>query len=319
MKNFKKTRTALIISILCAAAMLTACGNGAGSSKNTGNSESSSEWWDTSKEGMEEEETTAAESDTKPAEAPAETTESTTEDSSEQETSSATDSDSSQSSGDKNSNKSGNGQNGGSNKNDNKDKSDVAREEVENDIIINGERNHHWGGLRWVKVNGYEFDSIYITKHLDLFMDCAQVQKTDKIHYNPSDDNDDVFFYGNGYSAEGVDGCVYVEVVPVIMGSLPSTDEVDLSKPEGYYLIRSLYANEDTPEELGVTFAGIKIGDSKEKIEKLYGAGGNTNGYTYYADKEGALLLTYDEDDKVKEMYLFIDYEDYLKIKYTME
>lgn len=318
MKNFKKTRTALIISALCAAAMLTACGNSAGSPKNTGNSESSSEWWDTSKEGMEEEETTAAESDTKPAE----TTESTTEDSSEQETSSATDSDSSQDSsqgGDKNSNKSGNGQNGSGNKNDNKDKSDTASEEVENDIIINGERNHHWGGLRWVKVNGYEFDSIYITKHLDLFMDCAQVQKTDKIHYNPSDDNDDVFFYGNGYSAEGIDGCLYVEVVPVIMGSLPSTDEVDLSKPEGYYLIRSLYANEDTPEELGVTFAGIKIGDSKEEIEKLYGAGGNTNGYTYYADKEGALLLTYDEDDKVKEMYLFIDYEDYLKIKYTME
>lgn len=228
------------------------------------------------------------------------TTESTAEDSSEQETSSANDSDSSQGS-------------------DKKDKSDIAHEEVENDIIINGERNHHWGGLRWVKVNGFEFDNIYIDKYLDVFMDCAQVQKTDKIHYNPSNDNDDVFFYGNGYSAEGVDGCVYVEVVPVVMGSRPSTDDVDLSKPEGYYLIRSLYANEDTPEELGVTFAGIKIGDSKERVEGLYGAGGNTNGYTYYADKEGALLLTYDEDDKVKEMYLFVDYESYLKIKYTEE
>lgn len=228
------------------------------------------------------------------------TTESTAEDSSEQETSSANDSDSSQGS-------------------DKKDKSDIAHEEVENDIIINGERNHHWGGLRWVKVNGFEFDNIYIDKYLDVFMDYAQVQKTDKIHYNPSNDNDDVFFYGNGYSAEGVDGCVYVEVVPVVMGSRPSTDDVDLSKPEGYYLIRSLYANEDTPEELGVTFAGIKIGDSKERVEGLYGAGGNTNGYTYYADKEGALLLTYDEDDKVKEMYLFVDYESYLKIKYTEE
>jgi hypothetical protein len=242
------------------------------------------------------------------------TTESTAEASSEQETSSATDSDSSQGNGKNNS-----GQNDGGDKSDKKDKSDIAHEEVENDIIINGEKNHHWSGLRWVKVNGFEFDNIYIDKYLDVFMDCAQVQKTDKIHCNPSNDNDDVFFYGNGYSAEGVDGCVYVEVVPVVMGSRPSTDDVDLSKPEGYYLIRSLYANEDTPEELGVTFAGIKIGDSKERVEGLYGAGGNTNGYTYYANKEGALLLTYDEDDKVKEMYLFVDYESYLKIKYTEE
>ena len=246
------------------------------------------------------------------------TAESTTDDSSEQETSSATDSENSQGS-DSNGDKSSDGDQNGSGDNGEEEKPEINHEEVEDDIIINGEKNHHWGGLRWVKVNGYDFDDIYITKHLDLFMECAQVQKTDKIHYNPSDDNDGVFFYGNGYGAEGIDGCVYVEVVPVIMGSLPSTDEVDLSKPEGYYLIRSLYANEDTPEELGVTFAGIKIGDSKERVEELYGAGGNTNGYTYYADKEGALLLTYDEDDKVKEMYLFIDYEDYLKIKYTME
>lgn len=239
------------------------------------------------------------------------TAESTTDDSSEQETSSATDSENSQGGSKNDGDQNGSGDNG------KEDKPEINHEEVENDIIINGEKNHHWGGLRWVKVNGYDFDDIYITEHLDLFMECAQVKKTDKVHYNPSDDNDGVFFYGNGYGAEGIDGCLYVEVVPVIMGSLPSTDEVDLSKPEGYYLIRSLYANEDTPEELGVTFAGIKIGDSKEKIEKLYGAGGNTNGYTYYADKEGALLLTYDEDDKVKEMYLFVDYKDYLKIKYT--
>lgn len=306
MKNFKKTRTVLIMSAVCAAAMLTACGNHGSSSKSVNSNESTTEWWEVTKEGMEEEETTEAEST-------AITSEATTEASSEQETSSATDSDSSQGNG-----KSSSGQNGSGDKNDKKGKTE-NREEVENDIIINGERNHHWGGLRWVKVNGFEFDSIYIDKYLDVFMDCAQVQKTDKIHYNPSDDNDDVFFYGNGYSAEGIDGCVYVEVVPVVMGSRPSTDDVDLSKPEGYYLIRSLYANEDTPEELGVTFAGIKIGDSKERVEGLYGAGGNTNGYTYYADKEGALLLTYDEDDKVKEMYLFVDYESYLKIKYTKE
>lgn len=306
MKNFKKTRTVLIMSAVCAAAMLTACGNHGSSSKSVNSNESTTEWWEVTKEGMEEEETTEAENT-------AITSEATTEASSEQETSSATDSDSSQGNG-----KSSSGQNGSGDKNDKKDKTE-NREEVENDIIINGERNHHWGGLRWVKVNGFEFDSIYIDKYLDVFMDCAQVQKTDKIHYNPSDDNDDVFFYGNGYSAEGIDGCVYVEVVPVVMGSRPSTDDVDLSKPEGYYLIRSLYANEDTPEELGVTFAGIKIGDSKERVEGLYGAGGNTNGYTYYADKEGALLLTYDEDDKVKEMYLFVDYESYLKIKYTKE
>lgn len=307
MKNFKKTRTVLIMSAVCAAAMLTACGNHGSSSKSVNSNESTTEWWEVTKEGMEEEETTEAEST-------ATTSEAATEASSEQETSSATDSDSSQGNG-----KNSSGQNDGGDKSDKKDKSDIAHEEVENDIIINGEKNHHWGGLRWVKVNGFEFDSIYIDKYLDVFMDCAQVQKTDKIHYNPSDDNDDVFFYGNGYSAEGIDGCVYVEVVPVVMGSRPSTDDVDLSKPEGYYLIRSLYANEDTPEELGVTFAGIKIGDSKERVEGLYGAGGNTNGYTYYADKEGALLLTYNEDDKVKEMYLFVDYESYLKIKYTKE
>lgn len=309
MKNFKKTRTVLIMSAVCAAAMLTACGNHGSSSKSVNSNESTTEWWEVTKEGMEEEETTEAEST-------ATTSEAATEDSSEQETSSVTDSDSSQS--DNKSGKGGGGQNGSGDKSDKENKSET-REEVENDIIINGERNHHWGGLRWVKVNGFEFDSIYIDKYLDVFMDCAQVQKTDKIHYNPSDDNDDVFFYGNGYGAEGIDGCVYVEVVPVVMGSRPSTDDVDLSKPEGYYLIRSLYANEDTPEELGVTFAGIKIGDSKERVEGLYGAGGNTNGYTYYADKEGALLLTYDEDDKVKEMYLFVDYESYLKIKYTKE
>lgn len=306
MKNFKKTRTVLIMSAICAAAMLTACGNRGSSSKSANSNESTIEWWEVTKEGMKEEKTTEAEST-------AITSEAVTEASSEQETSSSTDSDSSQGN-DKNSS----GQNGGGYKSDKKNNSET-REEVENDIIINGERNHHWGGLRWVKVNGFEFDNIYIDKYLDVFMDCAQVQKTDKIHYNPSNDNDDVFFYGNGYSAEGVDGCVYVEVVPVVMGSRPSTDDVDLSKPEGYYLIRSLYANEDTPEELGVTFAGIKIGDSKERVEGLYGAGGNTNGYTYYADKEGALLLTYDEDDKVKEMYLFVDYESYLKIKYTKE
>lgn len=306
MKNFKKTRTVLIMSAVCAAAMLTACGNHGSSSKSVNSNESTIEWWEVTKEGMKEEKTTEAEST-------AITSEAVTEASSEQETSSATDSDSSQDN-DKNSSS----QNGGGYKSDKKNNSET-REEVENDIIINGERNHHWGGLRWVKVNGFEFDNIYIDKYLDVFMDCAQVQKTDKIHYNHSNDNDDVFFYGNGYSAEGVDGCVYVEVVPVVMGSRPSTDDVDLSKPEGYYLIRSLYANEDTPEELGVTFAGIKIGDSKERVEGLYGAGGNTNGYTYYADKEGALLLTYDEDDKVKEMYLFVDYESYLKIKYTKE
>lgn len=306
MKNFKKTRTVLIMSAVCAAAMLTACGNHGSSSKSVNSNESAIEWWEVTKEGMKEEKTTEAEST-------AITSEAATEASSEQETSSATDSDSSQGNG-----KNSSGQNDGGDKSDKKNNSET-REEVENDIIINGERNHHWGGLRWVKVNGFEFDNIYIDKYLDVFMDCAQVQKTDKIHYNPSNDNDDVFFYGNGYSAEGVDGCVYVEVVPVVMGSRPSTDDVDLSKPEGYYLIRSLYANEDTPEELGVTFAGIKIGDSKERVEGLYGAGGNTNGYTYYADKEGALLLTYDEDDKVKEMYLFVDYESYLKIKYTKE
>lgn len=306
MKNFKKTRTVLIMSAVCAAAMLTACGNHGSSSKSVNSNESAIEWWEVTKEGMKEEKTTEAEST-------AITSEAATEASSEQETSSATDSDSSQGNG-----KNSSGQNDGGDKSDKKNNSET-REEVENDIIINGERNHHWGGLRWVKVNGFEFDNIYIDKYLDVFMDYAQVQKTDKIHYNPSNDNDDVFFYGNGYSAEGVDGCVYVEVVPVVMGSRPSTDDVDLSKPEGYYLIRSLYANEDTPEELGVTFAGIKIGDSKERVEGLYGAGGNTNGYTYYADKEGALLLTYDEDDKVKEMYLFVDYESYLKIKYTKE
>lgn len=306
MKNFKKTRTVLIMSAVCAAAMLTACGNHGSSSKSVNSNESAIEWWEVTKEGMKEEKTTETEST-------AITSEAATEASSEQETSSATDSDSSQGNG-----KNSSGQNDGGDKSDKKNNSET-REEVENDIIINGERNHHWGGLRWVKVNGFEFDNIYIDKYLDVFMDYAQVQKTDKIHYNPSNDNDDVFFYGNGYSAEGVDGCVYVEVVPVVMGSRPSTDDVDLSKPEGYYLIRSLYANEDTPEELGVTFAGIKIGDSKERVEGLYGAGGNTNGYTYYADKEGALLLTYDEDDKVKEMYLFVDYESYLKIKYTKE
>lgn len=39
MKNFKKTRTVLIMSAVCAAAMLTACGNHGSSSKSVNSNE----------------------------------------------------------------------------------------------------------------------------------------------------------------------------------------------------------------------------------------------------------------------------------------
>lgn len=306
----KKSKTALFMSALCAVTMMTAaCGS---SESDSNESKPTSEWWDVNKEGMEEETTSAESSET-------ETTETMTEENSETEE--ATETTSEESTGGSSLDNSSDGSSGNSGS-PNSEAAEIP-EEVAVDIFINGERNVPNGiSLLAVTVNGYDDDDLKVggSDKLDTFIKCTGLQQNgDKLHYNPDDDDDNVFWYGQGYNSKSKDGCVYIEAVPVTESTMKPTD-IDPSQREGYYRIRSLYVSAEDISDLEVTFSGIKVGMEKSAVEKRFDNVGNeTSGYTYYANKEGAMLLSYNDADVVEEMYLFIDYQDFLKVKYAVQ
>lgn len=176
-------------------------------------------------------------------------------------------------------------------------------EEAAVDILINGEKNvSNSQPLLMVTVNGYDDDNLTIggSDKLDTLVKCIGLKRNDdKLHYNPDDDDDGVFWYGQGYNSSSKDGCVYIEAVPITEGTVKPTD-IDPSQREGYYRVRSLYVNNEVGD-IEVSFSGVKVGMTKADVEKRFAdAGGETSGYTYYANDNGALLLSYNDDDVVE-------------------
>lgn len=304
----KTTKTMILMSALCAAVMMTACGKDVSSDVDSKN-EQTTEWWEATNESMKEENATSEETTVEAETTESTTTETTVDAGAESEAASEGD----DSSG---SNSSG----GNSNNGNQKDPLKTEKEDITHDIIINGEHN--------IK-RRYAFDRIEVNdilledlEELDYMVSAAALQQdASNTFYNPSNDNDDIFWQGCSYGIEGIDGCFYIEAVPYTDGKVTAenTLSTDLSKPEGYWRIRSMYANADSIGDLDVKFmGGITIGMSREEIDSMFGnVECTTNGYSYYANKNGAILIRYNDNDLAEEIYSFIDYNDYLKIKYN--
>ncbi len=299
----KRTKTMIIVSALCLAVMMTACEKNANSTVD-GKNEQTTEWWEATNESMREKTTTSEETTVEE-----ETTESTGVETTED---AATESETTS--------ENGNFSDGNSDNGNQKEPIKTEKEDIIHDIIINGEHNiKRRYTFDRMEVNGILLEDL---ESLDYLVSAAALQQdASNIFYNPSNDSDDIFWQGCSYGIEGIDGCFYIEAVPYTDGKVTAenTLSTDLSKPEDYWRIRSMYANADSIGDLEVKFmGGITIGMSREEIDSMFGnVECTTSGYSYYANKNGAILIRYNDNDLAEEIYSFIDYNDYLKIKYN--
>lgn len=302
-----KMKYAKIIGTLLAvsAIALTGCGKNGGDSTGNG-TEDTSEWYDVSREDMEEAETTTT---TEVVTEPETTT--TTEDTSEPTEESSSEPDDSSSSGGDSSSGSGEKPSGGG-----QDKTEPAKKETlyYPDVEIYGDKNAlKYAELAEITINDIDYN--LTREDLDEIVKGAGLEQTDKVFKNEDEDKTDgLLWYGNGYRMQGNEGegYLYMEVLDY--------DHINTGAPDvnkaGIHL-RSVYINNDTAKGgLDVNVAGASCGMPRSEVEKkLGGKGDQTKGYTYYANKVGAILLHYDESDNVDEIYVFADY-DYFKIKY---
>lgn len=60
-----------------------------------------------------------------------------------------------------------------------------------------------------------------------------------------------------------------------------------------------------TKDDLKVSFAGISVGDSQEKVEELLGKPEEYKGDYYYKNNNGILVIEYDFDDLVDDISIF--------------
>lgn len=324
--NLKKL--SLMLFTCASLVSFSACGNNDNTSEQQTESEQG-EWWNVSNKGMDEAETTFSEASV------SENSETTTEESSEDMTEDAaaeTESGETSNVG-TGGNTSGNGTPSGT-ANGNGETAEKEQYEDEQapsevytpDIEIFGEKNVADSiPLSTIKVNGNVLDIKEET--VDSFINTAGLRQNKGYslsnYFETDDTYDGIFWYGKGYGIynntqdeskrftgthifiEGIEsGFVATKVDPTV---------------ENGYQIRSVYASTDTTEsDFTVEFVGgVKAGMTRSEIEALFqSTGDTTKTYTYYANKDAALLIFYDENDTAMEIYLFADY-DFMPILYS--
>lgn len=312
-----KVRRFLIAqTLLCAAAILTGCARSLGDDITAENSNvDGTEWWDVTRENMDEEETTEPVTTAK-----TEVTEETTT-----ETTDVTDENGNPSGGGSGGGKSNRGSSGKTKDEYYEDKA-APKEIITPDVEIFGERNvSNAMALSRINVNGKNIDILNET--IDGLIEIAGLrQDRNCLFSNPFERDanyDGIFWYGRGYG-------VYLNAedeslrftgthlfIEGISGTVLAT-EVDPTVKDGYK-IRSVYASIGmTQDDFEVLFlGGIKCGMARAEVEQILDSRGDTTKcYTYYANKDNALVIRYGEDDTIAEIYLFNDY-DYLPIQYS--
>ncbi len=324
--NFKKL--SLMLFICASLVSFSACGNNDNTSELQTESEQV-EWWNVSNEGMEEAE--AASSEVNVSENSEATTEESDEDTAEDVT---TETESGETSnGGTGGNTSGNGTLSGT-PNGNGDTAEKEQYEDEQapsevytpDVEIFGEKNVADSiPLSTVKVNGNVLDIREET--VDSFINTAGLRQNKGYslsnYFETDNTYDGIFWYGKGY---GIYNNTQDEVkrftgTHIFIEGIESGFVAAIVDPtvESGYQIRSVYASTDTTEnDFAIEFvSGVKAGMTRSEIEALFqSAGDTTKTYTYYANKDAALLIFYDENDTAMEIYLFADY-DFMPILYS--
>lgn len=153
-------------------------------------------------------------------------------------------------------------------------------------------------------------------------------QNRSKIHYNFYQDEDaggrydGIFFFGNGYGIDSQtqDPTLRFTGTHFFIEGQRGGDELAMevdSTAVGSYGIRCLYASlASTSSDFEVIFAnGVKCGMDRSTVESLIGKGNSSRLYTYYANNNNVLFLSY-SDDIVSEIYLVNDYQR-LPVKYS--